>query len=49
MQMNSPQMKNIRRKEYNSKLKRQWSQKALHGHHLYDLSQQYVDIEVSNK
>jgi len=34
--------------EYN-KLKRQWSQKALHGRHSYDLSQQYVDIEASNK
>jgi hypothetical protein len=29
--------------KYNNKVKRQWSQKALHGHHLYDLSQQYVD------
>ena len=35
--------------EYNNKVKRQWSQKALHGRHLYDLSQQYVDIEASNK
>jgi hypothetical protein len=35
--------------EYNNKVKRQWSQKALHGHHPYDLSQQYVDIEASNK
>jgi len=33
-------------KEYNNKVKRQWSHKALHGHHPYDLSQQYVDIEV---
>jgi hypothetical protein len=33
----------------NNKVKRQWSQKALHGRHLYDLCQQYVDIEVSNK
>ena len=29
--------------EYNNKVKRQWSQKALHGRHPYDLSQQYVD------
>jgi hypothetical protein len=35
--------------EYNNKVKRQWSQKALHGHHPYDLSQQCVDIEVLNK
>ena len=35
--------------EYNKKVKRQWSQKALQGRHLYDLSQQYVDIEASNK
>jgi len=35
--------------EYNNKVKRQGSQKALHGHHLYDLSQQYVDIEASTK
>jgi hypothetical protein len=35
--------------EYNNKVKRQWSQKALHGCHPYDLSQQYVDIEASNK
>ena len=35
--------------EYNNKVKRQWSQKALHGRHPYDLSQQYVDIEASNK
>jgi len=49
MQMNSLQMKNIRRKEYNNKVKRQWCQKALHGRHPYDLSQQYVDIEASNK
>jgi len=34
--------------EYN-KVKRQWSQKALCGHHPYDFSQQYVDIESSNK
>jgi hypothetical protein len=30
-------------------VKRQWSQKTLHGHHLYYLSQQYVDIEALNK
>ena len=35
--------------EYNNKVKRQWSLKALHGHHPYDLSQQYVDIEIWNK
>jgi len=35
--------------EYNNNVKRQWSQKALHGQHLYDLSQQYVDIDASNK
>ena len=35
--------------EYNNKVRRQWSQKALHGRHPYDLSQQYVDIEASNK
>jgi len=35
--------------EYNDKVKRQWSQKALHGRHPYDLSQQYVDIEALNK
>jgi hypothetical protein len=35
--------------EYNNKVKRQWSQKALHGRHPYDLSQQYVDMEGSNK
>jgi ribosomal protein L37E len=33
--------------KYN-KVKRQWSQKALHCRHPYDLSQQYVDIEASN-
>jgi ribosomal protein L37E len=27
----------------------EWSQKALHGRHPCDLSQQYVDIEASNK
>ena len=35
--------------EYNNKVNRQWSQKALHGRHPYDLSQQYVDTEASNK
>jgi len=35
--------------DYNNTVKRQWSQKALHGRHPYDLSQQYVDIEASNK
>jgi len=35
--------------EYNNKVKRQWSQKALRGRHPYDLSQQYVDTEASNK
>jgi len=35
--------------EYNNKVKRQWSEKALHGRRPYDLSQQYVDIEASNK
>ena len=35
--------------EYINKVKRQWSQKALDGRHPYDLSQQYVDIEASNK
>jgi len=34
--------------EYNNKVKRQCSQKALQGRHPYDFSQQYVDIEVSN-
>ena len=29
--------------EYNNNVKRQWPQKALHGRHPYDLSQQYVD------
>ena len=38
-----------RDEEYNNKVKRQWSQKALHGRHPYDLSQQFVDIEASNK
>jgi hypothetical protein len=33
--------------KYNNKVKRQWSQKALHWRHSYDLSQQYVDIEAS--
>jgi len=35
--------------EYTNKIKRQWSQKALHGQHLYDLSQEHVDTEASNK
>jgi len=35
--------------EYNNIVKRQWSQKVLHGRHPYDLSQQYADIEASNK
>jgi ribosomal protein L37E len=35
--------------EYNNKVKRQWSQKALHSRHPYDLKQQYVDMEASNK
>jgi len=35
--------------EYNKKVKRQWSQKAVHGRHPYDLSQKYVDIEAPNK
>jgi len=35
--------------EYNNKVKRQWSQKDLHGRHPYELSQQHVDIEASNK
>jgi hypothetical protein len=35
--------------EYNNKGKRQCSHKALHGRHPYDLSQQYVDMEASNK
>ena len=35
--------------EHNNKVKRQWSQKALHGRHPYDLSQQYADIEASKK
>jgi len=35
--------------ECNNKIKRQGSQKSLHGRHPYDLSQQYVDIEASNK
>jgi len=34
--------------EYTNKVKRQWSQKALHGRHPYDLKQ-HVDIEASNK
>ena len=35
--------------EYNNKGKGQWSQKALHGRHPHDLSQQHVDTEASNK
>jgi len=35
--------------EHTNKVKRQWSQKALHGRHPYDLNQQHVDIESSNK
>jgi len=35
--------------EYNNKVKRQCSQKALHGRPPYELSQQYVDIVASNK
>jgi len=35
--------------EYNNKANKQRSQKALNGRHPYDLSQQYVDIEGSNK
>jgi sensor histidine kinase regulating citrate/malate metabolism len=35
--------------EHTDKVKRQWSQKALHCRHPYDLSQQYVDMEASNK
>jgi len=34
--------------EYNNKVQRQWSQKALHGRDPHDLSQQHVDIEASN-
>jgi hypothetical protein len=36
-------------KEYDNKVRRQWSQKALHGRHPHDLSQEHVDIEASNK
>jgi hypothetical protein len=35
--------------EYNNQVKRQWSQKALHGRHPHDLSQQHEDVEASNK
>jgi hypothetical protein len=35
--------------EYNNKVKKQWSEKALNGRHPYDLSQQYIDREASNK
>jgi hypothetical protein len=35
--------------EYNNKVKRQWSRKALRRRNPYDLSQKYVDTEASNK
>jgi len=35
--------------EYNNQVNRQWSQKSLQGRHPYDVSQQYVDVEASNK
>jgi len=35
--------------EHSIKIKRQWSQKALHGRRPHDLSQQHVDTEASNK
>jgi len=35
--------------KYNNKVKRQWSQKAVHGRHPHELSQQHVDIEASNR
>jgi hypothetical protein len=35
--------------KYTNVVKRHWSQNALHGRHPYDLSQQDVDIEASNK
>jgi len=35
--------------EYKNKVKRQWTQKALHGRHPHELSQKHVDIEASNK
>jgi hypothetical protein len=35
--------------EYNNKVKRQLSQKALHGQHPYDLSQHYIDVEAAKK
>jgi hypothetical protein len=35
--------------EYNTKVNRQWSQKAFHGRHPYHLSQKYVDMAASNK
>jgi hypothetical protein len=38
-----------RDEEYTNKVKRLWSQKALYRRHPYDLSQQHVDIETSNK
>jgi len=34
--------------ENNNKVKKQWSQKALHGRNPYDLNKHYVDIEASN-
>jgi len=33
--------------EYNNKVKRQWSHKALHGRHAYDLNQQCLNIQAS--
>jgi hypothetical protein len=35
--------------EYNNKVRRHWSHKALHGRHPHDLSQEHVDVEASNK
>jgi hypothetical protein len=35
--------------EYNNKVRRQWSRKALHGRHPRDLSQEHVDVDASNK
>jgi hypothetical protein len=35
--------------EYNNKVGRRWSQKALHGRHPHDLSQEPVDTEASNR
>jgi len=34
---------NANDEKYNNKVTRKWSQKALHGRHPYDFSQQYVD------